>query len=373
MKHEPYTCDPPQGWPPGEPWPPSKSYMPHGRGYVVRRKIFFRRFAAVAVVLVVLAVWGLLALAWITATRLGLVDTSTPTMPLLLVAGWFAGLAVIAFLRVGRRFGFPLRAVMEAADRVADGDYSVRVGLHGPPPIRALAHAFNTMTERLERNDLQRRNMMADVAHELRTPLTVIQGRVEGLLDGVYPRDDAGLGLVLEETRVLSRLIDDLRTLALSEAGALKLEKEATDVAALARDVAEAFAADARAGQISISIDVRGEVSAAIDVDPVRIREVLTNLVSNALRHTGAGGAVTIAVSRADRHALSVAVTDTGAGMTADEAARVFGRFYKGSESRGSGLGLAIAKGLVAAHGGSIGVNSEPGRGTTITFTLPAD
>lgn len=369
MKHKRYSCAPPPRWPPGEPWPPSESYRPPGRGYVVRRRVFFRRFAAAAIVIVVLGVWGLFALAWIAATRFGLINAPIPIVPFLMVVAWFTALAVIAFLRVGRRFGFPLRAVMEAADRVADGDYSVRVGLNGPPPIRALAHAFNTMTERLERNDQQRRNLMADVAHELRTPLTVIQGRIEGLLDGVYPRDDAGLGLVLEEARVLSRLIDDLRTLALSEAGALKLEKEATDVAALARDVAEAFAADARARQISI--DVRSETSATIEIDPVRIREVLTNLVSNALRHTGAGGTVTLAVSRADPHGLSVAVTDTGAGMTPEEAARVFGRFYKGSESRGSGLGLAIVKGLVAAHGGSIGVNSEPGRGTTITFTLP--
>lgn len=327
--------------------------------------------AAAAIVIVALGVWGLFALGWIAAARLGLVDPSIPAVPFLLMAAWFVGLAVIAFLRVGRRFGFPLRAVMEAADRVADGNYTVRVGVHGPPPMRALAQAFNTMTERLERNDEQRRNLMADVAHELRTPLTVIQGRVEGLLDGVYPRDDAGLELVLEETRVLSRLIDDLRTLALSEAGVLKLEREATDVAALARDVAEAFAGDA--GGRGVSIEVRDEANTTIEIDPVRIREVLTNLVSNALRHTGAGGAVTISVKGTDTHGIAVAVTDTGAGMTSEEAQQVFGRFYKGTESRGSGLGLAIAHGLVVAHGGSIGVSSEPGRGTTIAFTLPPD
>ena len=233
----------------------------------------------------------------------------------------------------------------------------------------AFASAFRRVSRTFRAQDALRRQLMADVAHELRTPLTVIQGRVEGLLDGVYPRDDAGLGLVLEETRVLSRLIDDLRTLALSEAGALKLEKEVTDVTALARDVAEAFAADARARKVSIA--VHRETSTLIEIDPVRIREVLTNLVSNALRHTSSGGIVTLAVEETDSHTVSVAVTDTGAGMTREERDRVFSRFYKGAASRGSGLGLAIAQGLVMAHGGSITVNSEPGRGTTIAFTLP--
>jgi signal transduction histidine kinase len=344
----------PQRWPAGE----------------ARRGRFFRRIAIVAVILVFLGACGLFALAWLAATSLGLIDTSTPLAPLAIPAGLAAALAVLAFVRFGRRFGFPLRAVMGAADRVANGDYAVRVAVHGPPPIRALAHAFNTMTERLERNDQQRRNLMADVAHELRTPLTVIQGRIEGLLDGVYPRDDAGLGVVLEETRVLSRLIEDLRTLALSEAGALKLEKEPTDVAALARDVAEAFAGQAAARQVSI--DVRDEAGTPIEIDPVRIREVLTNLVSNALRHTGSGGSVTLAVTGTDAQSVAVAVTDTGAGMTPEEAQRVFARFYRGAGSRGSGLGLAIAQGLVMAHGGSIGVSSEPGRGTTIAFTLPS-
>ena len=134
---------------------------------------------------------------------------------------------------------------MDAADRVAAGDYSVRVGEYGPPPIGALAHAFNTMTARLENHDRQRRELMADVAHELRTPLTVMQGKVEGLIDGVYPLDDGQLKDVLEETHVLSRLVEDLRTLALSESGALKLQKESTDVDALARDVVDAFEGEA--------------------------------------------------------------------------------------------------------------------------------
>jgi signal transduction histidine kinase len=342
---------------------------PHHAKVMRERPRFFRRIAIVAAVAIACAVGGLFALAWMVAMRLGFVDTSTPVTPYFMVAAWFIGFALIGFLRVGRRFGFPLRAVMEAADRVAAGDYAVRVKPHGPPPVRALAHSFNTMTERLEQNDQLRRNLMADVAHELRTPLTVIQGRVEGLLDGVYARDDASLEQVLEETRVLSRLIDDLRTLALSQAGALKLEKEATDLAALARDVVEGFARQATTADVTVRVDSKPLV---VDVDPVRIREVLMNIVSNALRHTPAGGAITLTVVRSGSETASIAVADTGEGMTREHAERVFERFYKGPESRGTGLGLAIAQGIVVAHGGEIGVTSEPGGGTTITVTLPA-
>ena len=367
MTHGEWRSGHRQRWGPGHGWPP------HGPGDWMNRRRFFRRFAAIAFAVVTLGLWGLFTLIWSTATRLGVVDASGPGLPFFLVAAWFAGFALVALFRIGRRISVPLRAVMDAADRVAGGDYTTRVGVHGPPPVRALAHAFNTMTERLEKHDQQRRNLMADVAHELRTPLTVIQGRVEGLLDGVYPRDDAGLEIVLDETRVLSRLIDDLRTLALSEAGALKLEKETTDIAALARDVAAAFSGEAAAKQITIQ--VRDDGHPPIAIDPVRIREVLTNLVSNALRHSAAGGSVTIAVAHSTSSgpgAVAVSVADTGAGMTPEEAQRAFARFYKGPGSGGSGLGLAIARGLVLAHGGSIDLHSEPGRGTTITFTLPA-
>ncbi len=343
---------------------------PDSGRYRLRRRVFFRRFAALAIVVAFLGVFGLLTLGWMAATGLGLVDASTPVAtPIRIGAALFAGLVVLRLIGFGRRFGFPLREVMEAADRVASGDYSVRVGVEGPPPIRALARSFNTMTERLAKNDQLRRNLMADVAHELRTPLTVIQGRVEGLLDGVYARDDASLEQVLEETQVLSRLIEDLRTLALSEAGVLELQREATDLTALAREAAQAFAAQA-AGQ-GVTMNVNGAASVIAEVDPVRIREVLANLLSNSLRHTGTGGTVTLGVAQPEKERASVTVTDTGAGMTAEETRHAFERFYKGPGSRGSGLGLAIAQGLVAAHGGSIGLTSEPGRGTTIVFTIP--
>jgi signal transduction histidine kinase len=262
--------------------------------------------------------------------------------------------------------------VMGAADRVAAGNYDVRIAEHGPPPIRALARAFNAMTERLGNHDRLRRDLMADVAHELRTPLTVMQGKLEGLLDGVYPRDDAQLQQLLEETHVLSRLIEDLRTLALSEGGALKLQKESIDLGGLARDVAASFSGDAAARHVTLEVDAPDDLP-PIEIDPVRIREVITNLLSNALRHTPPGGSALVRVASRPSGALSVDVRDTGSGMTPEAIARAFDRFYKGSGSRGTGLGLTIARSLVAAHGGEIHASSEPGRGTTIAFTLPRE
>jgi signal transduction histidine kinase len=324
--------------------------------------------------MLMLIAFSTLALAWAAATRVGIVPASAGAAgPVVLLAGLF-GVAAVAVVMVGvlRRVGMPLDAVMDAADRVAGGDYSVRVAEHGPPPVRALARAFNTMTARLESHDRQRRNLMADVAHELRTPLSVIQGRLEGLLDGVYERDDRQVGDLLEEVHVLSRLIEDLRMLALSEAGALKLQKEPADISALSRDVVRTFAAEAASRNVTLTVD--GSVSAPlVVVDPLRIREVLTNLLANALRHTPAHGAVDVRVAAAPTGGVIVDVSDTGSGMTAEEIARAFDRFHKGSESQGSGLGLTIARSFVVAHGGEIRASSEPGRGTTMSFTLPAD
>ena len=254
---------------------------------------------------------------------------------------------------------------MDAADRVADGDYSVRVKESGPPPMRALARSFNAMTMRLENADRLRRDLMADVAHELRTPLTVLQGRLEGLVDDVYPLDKAQLAQLLEETQVLSRLVDDLRTLALSDAGAFPLQKESTDLVLLANDVVHSM--QGRGAPITPVAANRVVLS---DVDPIRIREVLTNLLANAIRHTPNDGRIEVALTEA-AGVVTMAVADTGDGIAADALPRLFDRFYKGPDSRGSGLGLAIAKGIVAAHGGEISADSTAGQGTTIRFTLP--
>jgi signal transduction histidine kinase len=359
-------CRPPW-WPENEPWPP------RGRGDQRHRPRarFFRRLALIAAGLLAAAVVGATVLAWVVATWLG-IDRGRPVVfaPFAMVAALLIVAAIRGFGRPFRRFSTSLVTVMEAADRVADGDYSRRVQEHGPSPIRALARSFNTMTERLEQNEGVRRNLMADIAHELRTPLAIMQGKLEGLLDGVYSPDEQHLQELLDEAHVLSRLVEDLRTLALSESGSLKLQREPTDLAALAREMKRAFAAAASTRGVTVLVDAPDQLE-PLDVDPIRIREVIGNLLSNALSHTPAGGSVTLRI--ADRHPAGalIEVNDTGLGMSREQLAHAFDRFYKDSSSRGSGLGLTIAKGLVEAHGGRIRASSEPGRGTTMTITIP--
>ena len=270
-----------------------------------------------------------------------------------------------------RRVAFPLGVIVDAANRVAEGDYSARVGQQGVPSMRSVGSAFNTMASRLEAQSRQRRDLMADIAHELRTPLSVIQGRLEGLLDGVYPRDDQTIGEVIGETRLLTRLVDDLRTLANAESGTLRLQKEATDLAVLIQDVVRSLAVEVRDRHVSLVVDAPASLP-LITVDPLRIRDMVTNLMFNALNHTPADGTVSITAGVSNEW-MTVTVTDTGSGIDPDELPKIFDRFYKGRSSRGSGLGLTIARNLVAAHGGAIRAESPPGHGTTVTFTLPVD
>jgi two-component system OmpR family sensor kinase/two-component system sensor histidine kinase BaeS len=282
-------------------------------------------------------------------------------------------LLVLGFVAVGRAIGRtarPIGEVMDAAERITDGDLSARAPVHGPQDVRNLAGAFNRMAERLETNERQRRDLLADVAHELRTPLTVIRGRVEGMRDGLYEADGEHLELIEHETDVMARLLEDLQLLSNAEAGALRLHRERLEPRELVETAEDAFASPAR----ETGLELRTEVATglpALDVDRVRIGEVLANLLANALRHTPSGGTITVSASR-DDPGVAFAVSDTGGGIAAEELAHVFDRFAKSPESRGAGLGLAIAKSLVQAHGGTISARSEPGRGTTIRFVLPA-
>jgi signal transduction histidine kinase len=357
----------PPWWPEGEPWPASDR---SGQWHAGRAR-YFRRFVWIALAFFLLSASGALSLAWFAAGALGVVSPEARGGVSIVLGGAMFGIAaaVVALVGTMRRVGLPLRSVMEAADRVAAGDYTTRVAERGPPPIRALASAFNTMTERLESHDRMRRDLMADVAHELRTPLTVMQGRLEGLLDGVYARDDSQVAELLGQTQILARLVEDLRTLALSESGSLRLQIEPTDLGALALDATRALAGEASTRQVTLVVDAAADLK-PLDVDPLRIREVLTNLVSNALRHSSPGGKVEVHITETTL-GIAVEVRDTGAGMTDEELARAFDRFYRGPASKGSGLGLSIARSLVAAHGGGIQASSAAGRGTTIVFTLP--
>jgi len=285
--------------------------------------------------------------------------------------GWvFPRIVLIAvlFLFVMRRVGWPLRDVVGAAERVAQGDFAVRVREYGPPWLRSVARAFNSMTSRLERQQRQRRELMADIAHELRTPLAVMQGRLEGMVDGIYPRDETQVAQVLDDTRVLARLVEDLRTLAHTEGGTLTLRKESTDVGVLLHDAIASLRPSADARRITLTVRELTDLP-LVDIDPVRMREVVTNLVANAVRYSPDESEVVIE-ARADDAQLTVAVRDSGAGIPPEDLPRIFDRFYKDAASSGSGLGLAIAHNLVKAHGGTMTAQSRVGEGTTITFSL---
>ena len=284
--------------------------------------------------------------------------------PLLLLGGFW-------LVRSFRRFTRPLGNLIEAVGRVEGGDYAVRVEARGPRPMRAFIKSFNGMVTRLQTNEEQRRAMLADVTHELRTPITVIQGNLEGMLDGIYPPDEAHLQTILDETHVLARLIDDLRTLAQAESGMLKLQHEPVDLGVVIAEVLASFSPTADRAKVTLQRELQGQLP-SIEADPIRVREVLVNLLGNALRYTPAGGSITITATQENSPArISITVSDTGRGIAPELLPHVFDRFAKSRDSMGSGLGLAIARQLVDAHGGEISAASTLGQGTTIRFSLP--
>src|SRR5438094_1332974 len=211
------------------------------------------------------------------------------------------------------------------------------------------------MAGRLKTIDEQRRSFMADVTHELRTPLSVIRGQAEAINDGVYPPDAAHLAPILDATATLDRLVEDLRTLVLTDAGNLVLHKEPTDLGALVRDTVESFRPQADTAGVSLTTEIADKLPSR-EVDPSRMRQVVGNLLSNAIRHTPSGGTVKVAVD-----ASGFTVADTGEGIPPDLLPHVFERFVKGPTSAGSGLGLAIANDIVSAHGGKLEIASVPG------------
>ncbi|QIN85378.1 HAMP domain-containing protein (plasmid) [Rubrobacter tropicus] len=295
---------------------------------------------------------------------------------------WVAGgLAVLAAVGVGlllaRQISGPLRDLTAAARRVAGGDLEGRVPVRSRDELGELAAAFNSMAEAVGRQQALRRRMAADVAHELRTPLAVIQADLEAMLDGVRPLSAEAVADVHGETRLLSRLIDDLRDLSLAETGQLPLRREPTGLGELARTSAARFAPRAEERGVGLEVEAAGDLPRA-DVDPDRISQVLGNLLENALRHTPPGGRVTLRVGPASRPAtLEATVSDTGSGIPSEHLPNVFEHFYRadGARSRrdgGSGIGLAVVKQLVEAHGGRVWAESAPGQGSTFGLSLPA-
>jgi signal transduction histidine kinase len=337
------------------------------------------RFVGIFGFMAILVVGGMAVLAFL-VTRLFGGNGQTA----LLV--WFSGcglslalplLAVVLAVRAFRGIATPLAGVMAAADAVAGGDLSARVPEYGPGEFGRLAHSFNRMAEELERADQLRRNLTADVAHELRTPLHIIQGNLEGILDGVYEPTAEHIGAMLDETRLLARLVDDLRTLSLAEAGQLPLTREPVKVGELLADVETSFSGQAEAAGIDLRVVADGDASTmTVTGDIGRLDQVLGNLLINALRHTPAGGTITLQAEPAQK-GVHIIVSDTGEGIPPGDLPYIFDRFWRGDRSRshvggaGGGLGLAIARQLIQAHGGRNEVESEPGQGSTFTIELP--
>ncbi len=327
---------------------------------------FMARIGCFFLFMIVVFVSVVALLAWLIGSVIGAAAGLAPTILIGLLAVF-----ILALMGRGiRRAAAPVGDLIEASGRVESGDFSTRVPERGPREVRTLARAFNDMSARLEEVEHQRRSALADVSHELRTPLTVIQGNLEALLDGVYPADAAHLQPILEETRLMERLIEDLRTLTLVEAGSLVLHREPTDLGALLNEVAAGYRSQAELAGVALDVTPADSLP-SLDVDPARIREVVSNLLTNALRHTPRDGKVEVSARLVGSN-VEVTVHDTGSGIPPEQLDRVFDRFYRSPDSPGSGLGLPIAKSLVEAHGGTIGATSAVGTGTTIRFSLPS-
>jgi two-component system sensor histidine kinase BaeS len=286
-------------------------------------------------------------------------------------AGLAALLALAVSVPVARRITRPLGKLIGTARAVEAGDRAVRIpeiGMRGE--LAELAVAFNRMADAVERQDEMRRTLMADVAHELRTPLTVVRGTLEGLIDGVTETTTARLSSVHDDILRLTKLVEDLEMLAAADAAGPTFKLDTVDVATVAEDAVAGLAPQFEAADVRLSLHAEHAVVAG---DPYRLRQVTSNLLTNALKFTGAGGSVTISVKR-DSDGVRLVVADTGIGIPLEERDHIFDRFWRGRAARGiagSGIGLTVVSELAGAHGGTVSVESEPGSGTRMTVTLP--
>jgi two-component system OmpR family sensor kinase/two-component system sensor histidine kinase BaeS len=291
------------------------------------------------------------------------------------------GLVVIVGALLSRRLNAPLQRLADAARAVAAGNLDQQVEAGGSVEVAQVGQAFNEMTAALREAEALRQSMVADVAHELRTPLSVLQGNLWAILNDAYPLEKSEISRLYDETRLLSRLVEDLRELALADAGELHLELGPTDVARIIHQTVENLALAAEAQEVNLSARLPLNLG-PVQADPDRVAQVLRNLLLNAVRHTPPGGTVTVSAAEQDK-AVQIAVVDTGEGIAPDDLPHVFERFWRADPARarsenrgadrlagGTGLGLSVAQSLVQAHGGRIWVESAPGQGTTVRFTL---
>ncbi|MGD2144137.1 MAG: ATP-binding protein [Anaerolineae bacterium] len=292
---------------------------------------------------------------------------------------WIGAMAALAVASIVggllfRSITAPLRELTAASEAIAKGDLSAQADVRGQDEVAQLAHAFNSMAKSLAHIEEARRNQTADIAHELRTPLTVLQGTLEAMLDGIYSTDRENLQAALIQTRTLSRLIEDLRLLALADAGKLCLEKSPLNLEASLAEAVEAYRPQAQDQGIALALEAPPGL-ARVSADRDRLTQVMGNLLSNALQYVPRGGHITVAAETAEREVL-VAVKDDGPGVPPEDLPRLLERFWRADPARrratgGSGLGLSIARYIVEAHGGRMRASETPGGGLTVTFTLP--
>jgi two-component system sensor histidine kinase BaeS len=359
-------ADRPPWWPEGEPGPPVRPPPTDARRHF-RRRLLLVAVALVVAMTVAVAVTGAATGLWAGRGPRGL-------------RGSIVAVTVVANAAIAvayRRISGSVGDLLDAAQQVATGDYGVDVEVRGPSELRLLTETFNQMAARLAANEEQRRRFLADITHELRNPLAVLQSEIEAQMDGVHPRDDHHLASLLEETRRLGHLVDDLHTLALAETGRLVLQQEAVAFGVLVDEVVGRHEAQA----LQRDVALRASIAPGLPktwADPARVRQVLDNLLANAIRHTPAGGEVLVEVSAlvgpGSGHGPMVRcrVTDAGPGFREDQLGQVFERFKRAGDSRGSGLGLSIARDLVRAHGGTIEASNDPATGgASVSFTLP--
>ena len=294
----------------------------------------------------------------------------------LLLCGTPVALVTLAFFTIFtlyNRFGKPMGQIFNTIDSVAEGNLSARVPENNSDMFSELNKRFNKMVSELERAEQQRRNLTADIAHELRTPLHIIQGNLEGVIDGVYEATPEHINNTLDETKLLARLVNDLQTLSLAETGQLPLHPTRFLLADLLTDLTSSFSTQAASLGISLQTSIH-DASKEFSADYDRLNQVLSNLISNALRHTPEGGKISIE-TEAITSGVRFVVKDTGEGIPAEQIPFIFDRFWRGDKSRtgrtNSGLGLAIAKQLILAHHGTIKAQSKIGKGTTFTIELP--
>jgi len=339
-----------------------------------RRVTRFVRFAIFFFILLSLFVGGTAAFLYLLFSRY----TSVQNIWLLVCGAPVVLIVLLLFTIVNlyTRIGKPLEGLFNAINEVEVGNLAVRVPENKSDMFSDLIKRFNKMIGELERAEQQRRNLTADIAHELRTPLHIIQGNLEGIVDGVYEPTTEHIDNTLDETKLLARLVNDLQTLSLAETGQLPLHPTRFLIADLIQDITSSFASQAASQGIDLQTNISNP-NQHLTADYDRLNQVLSNLISNAMRHTLEGGTIFIETGSGSspERSVRIMIKDTGAGISSEDLPFIFDRFWRADKSRSerthSGLGLAITKQLIHAHGGTIEAQSEVGTGTTFIIELP--